>query len=100
MRSVGDDRYLDDLSPFAVAGLARFALDQLWQAEDEGCCPTCCDPCGALRDLLDAGVLDRLLAVSSGATGSSWWVDGKVDRAWLARAWRRTDCHDEEPEPA
>lgn len=82
----------------AAAGLAAYALDCLWAAdqEDDGCCPTCCAPCHSLKEMLDGGQLDdvvRAYAVSCG--GSVWWdlANDQVDRAWLDRAWRMTECH-------
>lgn len=84
-----------DLDLPAVAMLAQSALDILWLAErDEGCCPECCGPCFALRTLLNAGQLDELLATDPATEGMLWWVKGRVDREWLTRAWRLTDCHD------
>lgn len=74
--------------------LAGAHLDVLWYADgDGGCCPKCCNPCSALRRLLDAGQLDDI--VRDYAPGSDWWnaSAGRIDRAWLAVAWRMTDCH-------
>jgi hypothetical protein len=77
--------------------LVGFALDAL-HADDqrEGCCPECCAPCAALAHLAATGQLDRIAADYIARTGDSdWWdgVEGRVDRAWLARAWRMVDCH-------
>ena len=85
-----------------AARLAAHALNQLWDADQDdedpevsGCCPECCGPCVALRQLLDAGQLDDVVRPYVEATGGdwSWWVNNQVDRDWLTRAWRMTLCH-------
>lgn len=58
-----------------------------------GCCQICCGPCSALKTLLDEGSLDRLVAEHAG--NYVWWVDGVVDRDLFARAWIRTECHED-----
>lgn len=84
-----------------AARLAEAALDDLAvMAVDEGCCPSCCGSCSALKGLLDAGALDDLVRVSPGTAGSAWWADAQVDRAFLTRAWRRTSCHTDQPNAA
>lgn len=80
-----------------IRWLAEYAMSQLFAAEqDMGCCPRCCGACAALRQLLDAGQLDDLMREDG--PSSYWWdhVGGRVDRAWLDRAWRMTKCHDDE----
>lgn len=82
----------------AFAALARSALDVLYQVDQEGgCCPLCCAPCRALRDLRFRGRLNDILAVDPGSLGSAWWDEtaGGVDDEFLCRAWRLTECHDE-----
>lgn len=84
---------LAETAAFLVAG----HLADLYMADqDEGCCPECCAPCAALKQLLDAGQLDdiaRPYYEAGGGQGSDIWVDGQVDRELLKRAWRMTDCH-------
>ncbi|HWB36943.1 MAG TPA: type II toxin-antitoxin system HicB family antitoxin [Rugosimonospora sp.] len=81
----------------ALAGLVAHALNQLdgWDhpQDDHGCCPYCCAPCASLKALDEAGQLDD--AVRPIADGYVWWDSdtGAVDRGWMARAWRETDCH-------
>lgn len=85
----------------AVAELADHAITSLWMGDqDEGCCPTCCAPCHALRVLLDAGVLDQLIALRPGHERCDTWdaERGQVDRAFLERAWRLTSCCADEGE--
>lgn len=81
----------------AVARLATAALDHLvWDgcsAPGSPCCPVCCEPCAAIKRLLDDGILDRLLVHDPSVSGSSWWAtdhcgNAGVDREWLARCWR------------
>lgn len=80
-----------------LAGLVAHALNQLdgWDQpqDDHGCCPYCCAPCASLKALDEAGQLDN--AVRPIADGYVWWDAnaGTVDRGWMARAWRETDCH-------
>lgn len=70
------------------------AVDQ----EDDGCCPVCCGPCAALKALLDAGQLDSIVRDYAAGGWDCWDTNAdQVDRRWLARAWRQTDCHTEEP---
>lgn len=79
-----------------IARLIEAELDQVWLADHlEGCCSRCCGPCSALQRLLDLGQLDDL--VRPRAAGSDWWdaEHNQVDRAWLARAWRFTECADQ-----
>jgi len=77
-------------------GLIRFALDMLAASENEHCCSICCAPCHALKSLADDGRLDEFLAGDEDAARCDWWVDGKVDREWLAHAWRPgMRCHNE-----
>lgn len=74
-------------------------LDHLHAADqDEGCCPVCCGPCSALKALLDAGQLDSIVRDYAAGGWDCWDTQaGQVDRRWLARAWRQTCCHTEEP---
>lgn len=91
--------------------LTHYALTTLWMdspdaasegREDDayGCCPSCCAPCRSLADLLRTDDLDAwVLAWPDILPGTAWWDEerGCVDRAWLRRAWSRTDrvaCHD------
>ncbi len=98
--------------------LTHFALDKLWYlgpdsapddyapepgepADYQGCCPECCAPCAALKELLDAGTLDQwTLAWPDTLHSNAWWDDSRqrVDRDWLARNWANADnlgCHDD-----
>jgi hypothetical protein len=79
--------------------LVGFALDTLHaEDQDEGCCPECCAPCAALSHLAATGQLDRIAGDYVARTGDCDWWDraaGWVNRAWLDRAWRMTDCHDD-----
>lgn len=75
--------------------LAAVALAKLWSAdqEEDGCCPRCCPTCRALMRLLTADQLDDI--VRDQERGSDMWDAERdcVHRAWLARAWRMTECH-------
>lgn len=74
------------------------ALGALWGADETtGCCPACCGPCSALKELLDAGRLDDL--VREYGRDCFWWdeANDRVDREWLTGAWRMTACHEEDP---
>lgn len=70
-------------------------LNHLHSADQEdGCCPVCCGCCWALKELLDAGQLDDLVRDYATDGWDCWDVDaGRVDRAWLERAWRLSSCH-------
>lgn len=89
-----------DPSPVTVdadiaAWLVAHALDSLWLADQEhGCCPECCGPCAALLRLTNDGSVDDIAAPYQTGDASMWWVDGQVDREFLARAWRMTACHE------
>lgn len=79
------------LSVDPISKLIEFALDELVVADqNEGCCPVCCAPCNALKQLLDQDSLDHLYAPRA---NPDIWVDGHVDRDFLTHVWRRTDCH-------
>jgi hypothetical protein len=81
-----------------AAYLVAGHLDFLYVDDQaEGCCPECCAPCRALKQLLDAGQLDNLARPYYEGEGrdSEVWLDGRVDREFLNRAWRMTNCHDE-----
>lgn len=74
----------------AFAWIATHALNELWSQgestdpiDPKTCCSNCCGPCSAIATLDRAGVLD--VTVTPVVDDESWWVDGKVDRAWLAR---------------
>lgn len=79
------------VAAFLVAG----HIHQLWyQSQDEdhpGCCPVCCGPCWALRQMLDTGQLDALFRayIEETGAGDSTWDEavGRIDRVWLERAW-------------
>lgn len=78
----------------AASRLTIAALNDLWSGDqDKGCCSFCCGPCYALSVLVADGSLDDI--VRPAVDGHHWWVDGQVDRDFLWRAWRRTDCHDD-----
>jgi hypothetical protein len=82
---------LAETAAFLVAG----HLSILYRADqEEGCCPECCAPCAGLKQLLDVGQLDDIARPYYEKEGSSdIWVNGQVDREFLKRAWRMTDCH-------
>jgi hypothetical protein len=83
-----------------VAGwLVAGHLNQLYSADqDLGCCPVCCGPCSALKALAESGQLEECLGDT--AAGCDYWVDGRVDRSFLTRAWRMTCCHEHSPTSA
>ena len=80
-----------------AARLVAGHVDLLWQAwangpdDARGCCPVCCGPCSALKDLLDAGLLDELYGtyVDQGFGEMETWDAEKrqVGRKWLLEAW-------------
>lgn len=83
-----------------VAGHVNILWNQ-WANEDlAGCCPKCCAPCSALKELLDLGLLDRLYGVyveETDAKDSAVWDDAmhEIGRGWLLSAWSADlDCHD------
>lgn len=81
----------------AVAKLARFAMDLLWQANrSHGCCPQCCAPCAALKHFNDVGMLSHILYMDPEASTHLWWdvPKGRVNQAFLRKAWRMTECHE------
>lgn len=95
-RHIEEDQDVVVVNREVMALLLDAALDKLWYAEqEEGCCPRCCAECVALRRLLESDQLDDL--VRSRAEGNDWWdaANNRVDRDWLARAWRFTDCADQ-----
>jgi hypothetical protein len=65
--------------------------------QDVGCCPRCCGPCSALKRLLDEGQLDQIVWAYGVQRRVEWWDEkaARVDRDWLASAWRMTACHEE-----
>jgi len=80
----------------AAAFLVAGHVGDLWSQwahdkETPGCCPTCCGPCAALKDLLDRGQLDDLYGVYVDHVGGGhepWDADkGQVGRDWLTQAW-------------
>jgi hypothetical protein len=88
-----------------LADLVAGHLHTLWQQtiadgpEDErGCCPDCCAPCHALRELHRRGRLDGLyryyMDISDGKRASALWDQerNQLDRAWFDKAWGRMDC--------
>lgn len=82
------------LRPDETTVLLRVVLNMLWQAsQNGGCCPSCCGPCSVLHALLLSGRLDALLAHPE--PDEVWWEaeEHQVDRGFLARAWRMTECH-------
>ena len=78
-----------------AAYLVANALHHLWSSTQDpalpGCCPECCGPCSALRNLLHAGQLDDLygeyLAIGDGE--SQLWDPAarQVRRDWPIPAW-------------
>src|ERR1700710_1764270 len=77
------------------ATLGEHVWDGDCDEDDEGCCPECCAPCGAIRQLRDAGQLDDILRGTDFASGWSYWDDelDQVDRVMLDRVWRMEECH-------
>jgi hypothetical protein len=86
--------------PRQVAGrLVAGHVNILWQHAASGCCPVCCAPCKALKELLDAGQLDDLYGawVGDDRSGSDIWDPEKrqIRRDWLLNAWNvDLGCHD------
>jgi hypothetical protein len=85
----------------SVAGLTRFALDVLPNPGDTDmpfCCASCCAPCGALQEMLDAGTLSTVLAADPEVLGSDYWTDTGIDVDWVTTRMHRTcpQC----PDPA
>lgn len=73
--------------PLFAHGLNELFVDE----QDEGCCYECCGPCNALKQMLDAGLLDYYAKMVIETMGDSyWWKKDKVDREWLESAWRLT----------
>ena len=77
----------------AYGKLTHHALNELF-VDDEGCCPECCAPCHALKDLDDEGVLDSVVRLwaeyddgTPTLTNHSWWKEDKVDREWMYGQW-------------
>jgi hypothetical protein len=61
--------------------------------DDDGCCPDCCAPCGALRDLDATGRLDDAVRpYAEQGCDLDWWAGGAVDRQWLHARWRPVGC--------
>lgn len=79
----------------AAQWLVAGALNLLYPEDpDDGvCCPVCCGPCAALKQLLDAGQLDDI-ARGYAEGGWDWWDEtaDQVNRARLMRAWRLDCC--------
>jgi hypothetical protein len=86
-----------------AAFLVTGHVNNLWSQwandkEAPGCCPECCAPCGALKDLLDRGQLDELYGAymdHCGTDSDTWDVDKRqVGREWLLEAWSvDLGCH-------
>jgi hypothetical protein len=79
-----------------AARLVAGHVDRLWDAwandgDMPGCCPECCGPCAALKDLYDRGELDGLYGayVDQGFGEMDTWDAEKrqVGRGWLLEAW-------------
>lgn len=79
-----------------AARLVAGHVDNLWSQwanDDEvpGCCPLCCGPCAALKDLLDRGQLDELYGVyvdQGFGEMDTWDAERRqVGRDWLRKAW-------------
>lgn len=80
----------------AVAGIIAFAIDKLYYADQEdGCCPKCCAACRSLQLMVNEGTLDLAVHPYVIEGQPDWWNEetGQVDREFLTRAWRMTDCH-------
>lgn len=96
------------LPTLAAARLVAGHVDILWQQtqngdEDfRGCCPQCCAPCAALKELLATGQLDFLygeyLASTGGFDTETYDAPmGQVGREWLLKAWSVDRvCHQKE----
>lgn len=89
-----------------VAGHVNILWSQ-WANETDpefkGCCPECCGPCNALRDLLEAGQLDELygawLAQDESRSFAWDFANRQVGRDWLAAAWSGDrGCRDQHEE--
>lgn len=81
----------------AIRWLTIHALNEMSRAADDaGCCPMCCAPCAAVLRLFQDGQLDEI--VEAGASGYDWWnaERDEVDREWMHKAWRMTECHGDE----
>lgn len=79
----------EDQMRAALPALAAGSINDLWT---EPCCTTCCAPCGALRDLLDADLLDDAVRPYVARTGEwDWWIgsaeSGRVDADGLRSRW-------------
>ena len=63
--------------------------------DDDGCCPECCAPCKAVRDLVNSDQLDDILRGTQFGAGWDYWDDenDQVNRALLGRTWRMEECH-------
>jgi hypothetical protein len=84
---------LPEQAIFVVDALSRLPHpDDLAEGADhvELCCPDCCAPCGVLRDLLESGRLDAVVAQAPpemGIPGYSWMRGGRVNTDWLRACW-------------
>jgi len=69
---------------------------------EDGCCPDCCAPCGVVREIDQAGLLDTVVTWAPNhlwGDGTMWWRNGSVDRTWLYAIWdcqSRPHCKSEE----
>lgn len=74
-----------------VAGHVDILWDQWANGDEGGCCPWCCAPCAALKDLLATGQLDELYGtyVDQGFGEMDTWDAERrqVERTWLTEAW-------------
>lgn len=80
-----------------LADLVAGHVDRLWMQvtgdpEVPGCCPECCAPCNALRQLQADGMLDYLYGIymkNSGGGESETWDDerGRLEPSWFDKAW-------------
>lgn len=84
------------LPTLTAARLVAGHVNMLWQhwandPEMPGCCPHCCGPCAALKDLYDRGQLDTLYGAYQDSVGgdNEVWdpVLRQVRRGWLLQAW-------------